>query len=265
MSAGLVVSEAQLMSGLASAWLPFMRIGGALMTAPLFSAAYVPVRIRLMIAIFITAALLPLLNTTQAVAPGANLIGLDAVLVAAKELLIGIGLGFFLQLVFDAIVVGGHLIASGMGLGFAMMVDPQRGVQVPVLSQYLLIITLLLFVALDGHLAFLAMLARSFQLWPINGAGFSAEHFGLLVAQGNVLFSGAIQIAIPAVIALLLVQISVGVISRAAPTLNLFAVGFPLAMLVGFLLLERILPSLLPQLNSLLDAAYRSVGTFLGV
>ncbi|GAB3375373.1 flagellar biosynthetic protein FliR [Spongiibacter taiwanensis] len=261
---GVAFSEAQMMSSLAAAWLPFMRIGGALMTAPLFSAAYVPMRIRLMIAIFISAALLPFLNAGQAAGP-LNLLGIEAVLLAGKELLIGICLGFFLQLVFDAILVGGHLIANGMGLGFAMMVDPQRGVQVPVLSQYLLIVTMLLFVVLDGHLAFLAMLVRSFQLWPVAGVGFSPDQFGLIVAQGGVIFSGAIQIAIPAVIALLLVQISIGVISRAAPTLNLFAVGFPLAMLVGFLLLERILPSLLPQLNSLLNGAYDAIGRFLGV
>src|SRR5690606_16457420 len=112
-------------------------------------------------------------------------------------------------------------IASGMGLGFAMMVDPNRGVQVPVLSQYLLIITLLLFVAMDGHLAFLAMLARSFELWPIAGEAMAVSQLQIMFEQGSAMFAGAIQIAIPAVIALLLVQIAVGVISRAAPTLNL--------------------------------------------
>ena len=261
----VAVGEAQIMAWLSAAWFPFMRVGGAVMTAPLFSAAYVPMRIRLLLAIMISAALIPMLSS-MAPADGAvpNLIGLDGLLLAAKELLIGVCLGFFLQIVFDAVVVAGHLIASGMGLGFAMMVDPQRGVQVPVLSQYLLIVCMLLFVAMDGHLAFLAMLARSFQLWPVAGPAFNVDQLQLLFSQGSQLFSGAIQIAIPAVIALLLVQISVGVVSRAAPTLNLFAVGFPLAMLVGFVLLERLIPSLTPQLASHVDAAYAAIADFLG-
>jgi flagellar biosynthetic protein FliR len=255
---------AQLMGWLSAAWLPFMRIGGAVMTAPLFSAAYVPMRIRLMLAVFVSAALLPMINSQGPISPAINLIGVEGIVLAAKELLIGICLGFFLQLVFEAVVVGGHLIANGMGLGFAMMVDPQRGVQVPVLSQYLLVITMLLFVAMDGHLAFLAMLARSFQLWPVNGPAMNVDQLQLVFSQGSAMFAGAIQIAIPAVIALLLVQIAVGVISRAAPTLNLFAVGFPLAMLVGFLLLDRIMPNLLPQLSSLVDSTYAVIAEFLG-
>lgn len=253
------------MDWLSAAWLPFMRVGGAVMTAPLFSAAYVPMRVRLMLAVFISAALLPMLtemklNTGLAV----NLIGVEAIVMAAKELLIGICLGFFLQLVFEAVVIAGHLIASGMGLGFAMMVDPNRGVQVPVLSQYLLIITLLLFVAMDGHLAFLAMLARSFELWPIAGEAMAVSQLQIMFEQGSAMFAGAIQIAIPAVIALLLVQIAVGVISRAAPTLNLFAVGFPLAMLVGFVLLQWLIPSLVPQLSGQIDTAYAALARFLG-
>ncbi len=253
-------TEAQIMSWLASAWLPFVRIGGAMMTAPLFSANYIPRQARLILALFVTAAVLPMLPPLPAI----NLLGMEAVVLAAGELLLGLAMGFIIQLVFDAIILGGQLMANGMGLGFAMMVDPQRGVQVPVLSQYLLILTMLLFVAMNGHLDFLNLLIQSFQYWPIGHAAPDADQLGVIIVYGAELFSGAIRIAIPAIIALLVVQLAVGVVSRAAPTLNLFAVGFPLAMLVGFLVVDQLVPNLLPVLSAMMDTAFATVQTLLG-
>ncbi|MFT5888956.1 MAG: flagellar biosynthetic protein FliR, partial [Zhongshania sp.] len=116
----MAVTAAELSTMLAAAWLPFVRITGAMLTAPLFSAAYVPARARIMLSVFLTAVLLPLLPAP----PAMNLLGIEMVLVVANELLIGICLGFIIQLVFDAIILAGQLIAMGMGLGFAMMVDP---------------------------------------------------------------------------------------------------------------------------------------------
>ena len=250
----------QLSVMLASAWLPFMRVGGAMITAPLFSAAYIPARARILLSVFITAIILPLLPP----APVMNLVGYQAILLAANELLIGVCIGFIVQLVFDAIILAGQIIAMGMGLGFAMMVDPQRGAQVPVLSQFLLIFTMLIFVAMNGHIDFLALLARSFEYWPVAGDGVSPGQLNVIWLRGGELFTGAIQVAIPAVVALLVVQLAVGIISRAAPTLNLFAVGFPIAMLIGFLVVDRLLPNLLPILTSMLGDAFIAAELFLG-
>ncbi|CAA0090675.1 Uncharacterised protein [Zhongshania aliphaticivorans] len=245
---------------LASAWLPFLRIGGAMITAPLFSAAYIPPRARILLSVFITAVILPMLPEP----PVKNLIGYQALLMAANELLIGICIGFIIQLVFDAIILAGQIIAMGMGLGFAMMVDPQRGAQVPVLSQFLLIFTMLIFVAMNGHIDFLALLARSFEYWPVGGSGVSGDQLSIVWMRGAELFTGAIRVAIPAVVALLVVQLAVGIVSRAAPTLNLFAVGFPIAMLIGFLVVDRLLPNLLPLLTSMLGDAFIATEQFLG-
>ena len=256
----LSISDAQIAAWLASVWLPFARIGGAMLSAPLFSANYVPVRVRVMFALFLTLIVTPLLPPVTAVQP----LSLQGFMLIGSELLIGLALGLIVQLVFDALILSGQLIANGMGLGFAMMVDPQRGVQVPVISQYLLIITMLLFVAMNGHLLFVEMLLGSFSLWPA-GKGIQSEHFSIVVQQGSLLFSAALRIAIPAIVALLLVQIAVGVISRAAPTMNLFAVGFPLAILVGYLVLEQLIPNLLPMMSALLEAAFLAAGDFLGV
>jgi flagellar biosynthetic protein FliR len=245
---------------LASAWLPFVRVSGAMIAAPLFSAAYIPTPARILVAVFVTAIILPMLPPV----PVTNLIGIEAMLLAVNELLIGICIGLIVQLVFDAIILAGQIIAMGMGLGFAMMVDPQRGAQVPVLSQFLLIFTMLIFVAMNGHIDFLALLARSFQYWPVAGDGISVGQYSIVWMRGAELFSGAIRVSIPAVVALLVVQLAVGVVSRAAPTLNLFAVGFPIAMLIGFLVVDRLLPNLLPLLTTMLGSAFMAVELFLG-
>lgn len=254
-----MLTDTQISVWLASAWLPFLRIGAAVMAAPLFGSSYVPVRVRLAIAILMAVLLVPVLPP----APAVNPLGLGAILIAANEIVIGLCIGFLIQLVFEAVVFAGQTISMGMGLGFAMMVDPQRGTSVPILGQFLLIITLLLFMALDGHLEFLALIARSFYLWPAGGAAITPDALGIVVQWGEEMLKGALQIALPAVIALLVVQIGVGVISRAAPTLNLFAVGFPVAILVGYLMLEQLMPALLPRFEEILGSAMQSVGSLL--
>ncbi|WP_372863024.1 flagellar biosynthetic protein FliR [Spongiibacter sp.] len=256
----IAVNEAQILSWMAALWLPFARVSGVMLTAPLFSASYVPMQVKIVLSVVICMVLMPLLPAPPAV----NLLSLGGMLLLANELLLGLCIGFIVQLVFDAIVLAGQLIANGMGLGFAMMLDPQRGVQVPVLSQYLLIICMLLFVALDGHLNLLSLLARSFDIWPSGGRTVGPQSLNTVLLWGSELFSGAIRVALPAIIALLVVQVAVGVISRAAPTLNLFAVGFPLAMLMGYLIVDQLIPNLLPVLTTLLERALTQLSVFLG-
>lgn len=255
----MILEEAQISAWIASLWLPFLRITGAMMAAPLFSSSYVPVRSRIAIALFTALVVAPVIPTPPAI----NALGLQAMLIAANEILIGICLGFLVQLVFEAIVFAGQTISMGMGLGFVMMVDPQRGTSVPILSQFFLLISLLIFLALDGHLAFLQLIAGSFSIWPVGIAVVSADTAGMIVEWSAEIFSGAIRVALPAVIALLVVQIGVGVISRAAPTLNLFAVGFPIAILVGYLVLYQMMPLFIPAMDSLLSPAFETAGELL--
>lgn len=256
----LPLNEAQIMSWLAAAWLPFARVSGAMLTAPFFSANYIPAQVKVMASVFFTLVLLPILPTPAPV----NILSIESFLLIINELVLGIALGLVLQLIFDAIILAGQLISNGMGLGFAMMVDPQRGVQVPVLSQYLLIICMLLFVAMNGHLEFIHLLASTFEIWPVGERAMAGEQFSNIAQWGSVLFSGSIRVAIPAIIALLVVQVAIGVISRSAPTLNLFAVGFPLAMLMGYLIVDQLMPNLLPVLAGLLDQAYERLAVLVG-
>jgi flagellar biosynthetic protein FliR len=165
-------------------------------------------------------------------------------------------MGFVLQMVLGAVTLGGQVIAMGMGLGFASMVDPQNGVQTPVLGQYLLIMTTLLFLALNGHLVIIEVLATSFQTLPLDGGGLAREGLLGLVGWAGEMFAGAVLIALPVSISLMTVNVGFGVMMRAAPQLNIFAVGFPVTMLVGFVLIIITLPSIAEQVEGLFDSAF---------
>jgi flagellar biosynthetic protein FliR len=210
---------------------PFFRIAGVMMVAPIFGARLVPKRVRLALAVATTVVVGPMLPPTRAFD-----LSLATGLVVAQELVIGVAIGFCLQTIFDALIVAGQTIAMSMGLGMATMVDPQRGISVPVISQFFVILGTLIFLSLGGHLATLRFLSDSFTLLPV-GNGLSANGFYMVANWGGQLFAGALRIALPAATALLIANIAFGIMSRAAPTLNLFAVGLPAGLLIGFLLL----------------------------
>ena len=209
---------------------PFLRISSLFMASPIFSSASVPVRMRVLMAVAITALITPSLPLP----PEMDLLGPAGVLVAGQQVVIGLAMGFLLQMIFAAVVIAGQTLAMTMGLGFAMSVDPQNGVQVPVLSQLFMILATLVFLAMNGHLVLIEYLVKSFTLMPVGLTGWRAD-FGLEVALwASQMFVSALLLALPALSAVLLINISFGVITRAAPQLNIFAVGFPVTILAGF-------------------------------
>jgi flagellar biosynthetic protein FliR len=219
-----------LLEVLASYVWPFIRVGAFLMVMPLVGGSLVPLRIRLLLAIVLTIAIAPVvpLAETQDVLSAAGLV------MMIQEIGIGVAMGFSVQLVFDAIALGGQIIGMSMGLGFAVFLDRARGVSVPVLGQLFLILAMLVFLAIDGHLAMIRLLVTSFHAWPISKGGLTLPILSEILVWTGQLFVFGLKIALPAISALLVVNLSFGVMSRAAPTLNLFAVGFPVAMLLGF-------------------------------
>jgi flagellar biosynthetic protein FliR len=231
MNIPLEILEALLQNELALSVWPFFRIAGVVMVAPVFGARLVPPRVRLAMSIAATYALGPLV---PAVPPFS--LSLASGFTVAQELLIGVAMGFCLQMIFDALIIAGQTIAMSMGLGMAMMVDPQRGISVPVVSQFFVIMGMLVFLALGGHLATVRLIADSFEILPI-GRPLADSGLWAVATYGTEMFAGALRIALPAATALLVANIAFGVMSRAAPTLNLFAVGLPAGLLVGFLLL----------------------------
>jgi len=244
----LEVLEALLGDMLGTSVWPFFRIAGVVMVAPVLGARLVPVRARIALSAATTVVLAPLIPVT----PPFEL-SLASGFVVLQEILIGVAIGFCLQMIFDALIVAGQTIAMSMGLGFATMVDPQRGISVPVVSQFFVILGLLIFLALGGHLATLRLIADSFEMLPL-GSPLGAEGAWTVAAWGSQMFAGALRIALPAATALLIANIAFGVMSRAAPTLNLFAVGLPAGLLIGFLLLLLNIGHLSALLAQFLDA-----------
>jgi flagellar biosynthetic protein FliR len=210
---------------------PFFRIAGIVMVAPVFGARLVPSRTRLAFAVAATFVLAPLVPVTEPFE-----LSLKAGFTVIQEVLIGAAMGFCLQMIFDALIVAGQTIAMSMGLGLATMIDPQRGVTVPVISQFFVILGFLIFLSLGGHLATIRLVSDSFTLLPI-GHAVSREGVWMMASWGGQMLAGAVRIALPAATALLVANIAFGVMSRAAPSMNLFAVGLPAGLLLGFLIL----------------------------
>ncbi len=239
-----------------SAWLgeflwPFLRIGAVFAVAPVFSARMVPVRVRVLLAVVLSWMLIPLIPEPPAVEP----VSAAGILMAAQQIMIGLTMGFVLQLVFAGLAFAGEAVAMSMGLGFASMMDPQNGTQVPVVSSYYVIVATLLFLALNGHLILIGLLADSFRTLPVGG-GVEREILWTLVVWAGHLFSGGLLVALPAVTSMLLVNLAFGVVTRAAPQLNIFAVGFPVALFIGFILLFYTVPGIAPRFESLLSAGF---------
>jgi flagellar biosynthesis protein FliR len=207
------------------------RVGGFCMIAPIFNATVMPSRIRLAIIIVLTLVLSPLAPTQT------DLFSATGAATMVTQILIGGSIGFILQLIFQAVSYGGVLIGQAMGLGFAEMISPMASTSSPVLGQYYLVMVSLLFLAMDGHLQVIALLADSFRSLPPGAAGLDEKSLWAVAMAGSDLFKGALRVALPGMTALLLVNIGFAATSRASPSMNLFAVGFPISICMGFIAL----------------------------
>ena len=251
MAGSILLTSTEITGWVNSLFWPFTRIAAMIVIAPIFGGQMIPVRIRLLFALLLTVVIVPLLPA----APAINPLSVEGVFITLQQMLIGLMLGFSVQLVFAALVLAGQVTAMGMGLGFASMVDPQNGVQVPVVGQYYAVVATLLFLAMNGHLMLIQTLADSFQYFQIGTGILTRESLQTIALWGSRMFADALMVALPVVTAILLANISFGVVSRAAPQLNVFGVGFPAVMTLGFVALIFAIGNLLPQLESMLDSA----------
>lgn len=245
-----------LTSGQLEAWLvqyffPFIRIGACFLAAPVFAANFVPARVRLLLAGAVAIIVGPLVPV-----PAITPFSLAGIIATIQQVIIGLAVAFVLQLIFDALAMGGQLLSNTMGLGFAYNVDPLRGVGTPVLGQLYMILVTLTFLALNGHLRLIELLAQSFVSMPATAGGLGPEQLWNVVAWGSQLFSGAVMVALPGMTALLIVNLAFGVMSRAAPSLNLFAVGFPISLIFGLIIIYIGLPAVQGTFVASLEQAF---------
>ncbi|KVE26633.1 flagellar biosynthetic protein FliR [Burkholderia singularis] len=235
------VTYAQLNGWLTAFLWPFARLLALVATAPLTGHRATPARVKIGLAAFIALAVAPTLGPVPAV----TLFSAQGVGIIVNQFLIGVALGFAMQVVFAAIEAAGDFIGLSMGLGFATFFDPHASGATPVMGRFLNAIAMLAFVALDGHLQVFAVLVDSFRLVPVSADLLRAPGWRTLAASGAAIFEMGLLLALPVVAALLIVNLALGILNRAAPQIGVFQVGFPVTMLVGLLLVQLMAPNLI--------------------
>jgi len=251
----LDLSSTQIFSWVASALLPLFRVASMLMTSPVLGVKSVPARVRMALAVAITALIAPTLPS----APPLDPLSLEAAISIFNQVLIGSAMGFTLRLIFAAAELGGQIVGQLMGLGFASLMDPQNGVPVPIVSQFYSLIVTLIYLSLNGHLQSLEALAESFRSLPVGPFGPAPETWWDVVVWAGIILRGGLLISLPAIGILMLINLAFAVSTRAAPALNVFSVGFPITLGVGFFIIMYTLSILVGQTESFLRSTLEIV------
>lgn len=249
----------QIIAGLYTFLWPMIRISALLLTAPILSLDAVTLRIRITIALVLTILVYPLAEW-----PVIDPISAAGLREIFNQVLIGGLMGLMFQVVVAALVVAGQSISAAIGLSMANMIDPNVG-NVPVISQFLLILSTLLFVGVGGHTIIIAMVLESFRMLPIGQALIGDTTYTNLLAWSSLMFSGALLVALPVMAALLFVNVGLGIVTRAAPSLNIFAVGFAAMIPAGLLVLWVSLSHVGNRIEWLWLQSFLRVRTLLGI
>jgi flagellar biosynthetic protein FliR len=238
---------------------PLIRITTALMTAPVFSAEAANVRVRLMFAIALTALIYPTRDwpVIDPVSPA----GLSAIF---NEIAIGAIMGFTLQIIASALIIAGQAISATMGLSMANLLDPNSG-NVPVLSEFLMIMSTLIFLGMGGHILFVTVIAESFNALPTGQSLLSLASVSGMLAWSSMLFLGALLVSLPVISAILLINAGLGIVTRAAPSLNIFSVGLPATIIAGFIMLIISMTGIGNRMVWLWQQGFEKIHTILGI
>jgi len=217
-----------------------VRIGATFVAAPVFGAVSVPLPVR----ITLSAAIAILVIGSNHITPPAEIFSLMTFLAVASEALVGMAIGFILQIAFAAPLIAGELIGGSMGIGFASVIDPQAGRSSTALGQFMMTLLTLLFLSVDGHLMLVDMLAESYRALPPGAAWLSPDKLKGIAIFGGYAFSAGFLLALPVGFLLLCLNLIVGMMSRSAPALNLFAIGLPASLAVGVVALAVAFPAM---------------------
>jgi flagellar biosynthesis protein FliR len=246
-------------------WMFLMtRIGAALVAAPFFGASNVPAQVRVMA----TAAIALLVANYTHVAAPANLMSMNGFLAVLGEMAVGSVLGFVLQFAFATPQIAAELIGGGMGMSLASTIDPQSGAHSPALGQYFSVVMTLIFLALGCHLQWLALVVKSYEAFPpghvLGAAILAPAHLAIVLGFASTMFATAVMMALPVTLALLLVQVLAGLLSRSAPSLNLFSLGLPAGILGGLAALLATAPMIGDRIADLSAQAIAQTAQVMG-
>jgi len=245
---------------LAQFFWPFARILALTLTAPIFAERVLPLRMRIGLAVLLAAIVAPTLPAPPAVHP----VSLAGVVILAQQLVIGAALGFAMRLVFVAVETAGELAGLQMGLGYATLFDPERSDMLPLLGQFLGLLATLAFLALNGHLHVIQVLIDTFAALPVSDRALHGAGLLTLASWGAQVFTAGVLLCLPLLGAMLIANLALGILTRAAPQLNLFAVGFPLTLGVGLIILALMLPLLAPQFVRLYGEGFAAMAEIAG-
>jgi flagellar biosynthetic protein FliR len=244
----LSFTDAQLNAWLVAFVWPLVRILGLLMAAPVFGHHSVPARVKIGLGVFIALIVSPTLPPLPDVALGSW----PGLFILVQQFLIGLAIGFTMRVVFASVELAGELVGLQMGLGFASFFNPQSAGQTLVLSQFFNLLAMLVFLAVNAHLLVLGLVAESFTTLPISAAPLAAEGFRSVAAFGSTIFVVGLQIALPLIAVLLMTNLALGILTRSAPQLNIFAIGFPITLGVGLIVLDFSMPYFAPQMEGVI-------------
>lgn len=244
----LSITSAQLNAWIAAFIWPLFRIAALIASSPVLGNPGFPRRAKIGLALAITIVVAPALPPMPQVEPGSA----AGLLILGQQMLIGLALGFAMRIVFVAVETAGNIAGLQMGLGFATFFDPVNAAQVPVLGQFLGVLFTLVFLVLNGHLLMIETLAESFRVLPVAAQPPAAVSLRALAGWGGEIFRAGVLLSLPVIAALLITNLAIGIMTRAAPQLNIFAVGFPLTLAAGFFVLILTLPYLAPLLERLM-------------
>lgn len=250
------ISEAQLIAWISPIFWPFLRVLAVFTTAPVFSSRAFPTRAKIALAFFVALA-------TQASLPDMPLVGFNdpqVLGVVMQQVGIGLAIGFVVRLVFSAVELAGEVVGFQMGLNFAAFFDPTLNAQSSAVARFFGQMTALLFVVMNGHIMVLAAIVQSFRTFPVDQNFLEALGRMKLYQLGSDLFASALWIALPMVGMLMFANLALGIISRVAPQMNIFAIGFPITLMVGLIGIAVTLPMLDQPFIALMGRAIEVFG-----
>ncbi|SOE49552.1 Flagellar biosynthesis protein FliR [plant metagenome] len=233
---------------------PFVRMLALIGTAPLFSESTIPARVKVGLAAMLAMAVSPAIAIPD-VSPGSY----DAVWLIIQQVLIGISMGLTMRVVFAAVQAAGELVGLQMGLSFASFFDPSMGANTAVLSRLFNVFAMLLFLALDGHLLLLATLVRSFDTLPISAGPLDVNGWGVLTEWGSQILMSGLLLALPLITVLLTGNLAMGILNRTVPQMSVFAVGFPISLTVGLVILMVVLPQTTPFIERMIMSGFETM------